>query len=84
MDGDLGRVNHLPVPLQGRHLVDESQPLGESGVRPLGDVQVTDHLAGCAAGAIASHVLAGGAETHDGVGLIYRGHHDGACIDECV
>ncbi len=79
MGRSLGRVNHLPVPLEGRCLVDESRPLGKGGIRPLGDVQVVDHLA---AGAIASHALTSGNEAYGRIGLIDGGHHVSAHVDE--
>ena len=50
VSGNLERIYDLTVPLQGKRLVGESCPFGEGGVRPLGDVQVMYHLAGCSTG----------------------------------
>ena len=41
-----------------------------------------DHLAGGATGAVASNVPAGSTESHGRVGLVDRGHHFGAHVDE--
>ncbi len=60
--------------------MDKGRPLGEGGGKPF--FQVIDYLAGGAMGAIASHVMAGGAEPHGRVGLFDRGHQVSARVDE--
>ena len=76
----LARSTTFQFHLGGGHLVDKGQPLGEGGIRPLGNVKVMDHFAGGATEAIASHTMSDGAELHGRVGLVDGGHYFGATV----
>jgi hypothetical protein len=62
LGGDVSEVDNLTVPLKCWRLINEGQPLGKGGIRPLGDVRVMDHLAGNAVWAVTLHMLMSNAE----------------------
>jgi len=53
MGGILGGVNDLLVPIESWCLVNECCPFRERCIRPLGYVQIVDHLAGGSSGTVA-------------------------------
>ena len=72
---ELSHADNFLVPFKGWHLVNKSASSGKESVKPFGDIQVVNHLAGCASEAMFAVAITRGTQVERWYGLADQAHH---------